>query len=579
MRRLAWLFVLLPLLALSCESAAPTGDSAARGIEQIADEFFESYMLRYPETPTQYGLAGYRHDRLTDHSAAATAAWEAREDVWLAELEAIGEPDDVGSRDWVTYGILHEALAASVARRICCSHLWSASSTTSWHVSLPFVFDYQPVASHDEREQALARLVALKPYIETQIENLRQGLGLGYSAPRVTVERVPSEVRSLLEDNNPFLNMASRTDDEGFAVDIKATFDDTVAPAIESFAEFIEEEYLTKAREEISLRHNPDGAACYPALVRAFATVSPPADEIHSLGLQQVAAIQEEFREVIDQHYGGESTAEFLRRINTDRRFTFESEEAVLQYSVDALGAARDAMARVFGRLPRSDVIIKPYPDFAASGVGEYQPPAEDLSRPGTFYIAVIDPETRTRATQKSTLYHETYPGHHLQIAIALELGDRVHPIARILYNSGFAEGWALYSERLAQELDLYDDPIDLIGLLSDQGARAARLVVDSGLHTKDWTRQEAVDYMLDNTGWSETDIQSDVNRYISWPGQANSYMLGMLEIRRLRTLAEEQLGENFDVREFHDRLLRSGAVTLPMLESKILSWIDSGGD
>jgi uncharacterized protein (DUF885 family) len=219
--------------------------------------------------------------------------------------------------------------------------------------------------------------------------------------------------------------------------------------------------------------------------------------------------------------------------------------------------------------------VIKPYPAFAESGSGEYQSSSEDGTRPGIFYIAVRDPEHRSRATQQSTLFHETYPGHHLQGAIALELGDKVHPLARYLWNSGYGEGWALYAERLAQELGLYSSPLDQMGMLSDQAARAARLVIDSGIHTRGWSRQQAVDYMMNNTGWAPVDIQNEVNRYISWPGQANSYMLGMLEIRRLRNLAEAELGEQFDIREFHDRILENGSMTLSMTEKAVLAWIE----
>jgi uncharacterized protein (DUF885 family) len=171
-------------------------------------------------------------------------------------------------------------------------------------------------------------------------------------------------------------------------------------------------------------------------------------------------------------------------------------------------------------------------------------------------------------------LYHETYPGHHLQGAIALELGEQVHPIARYLYNAGYGEGWALYSERLADEMGLYSGPLDRMGMLSDQAARAARLVIDSGIHTKGWARQQSVDYMLANTAWQAADIESEINRYIAWPGQANAYMLGMLEFRRLRELAEQELGPGFDLSEFHDRVLENGSLTLPMLEASILAWL-----
>ena len=264
-----------------------------------------------------------------------------------------------------------------------------------------------------------------------------------------------------------------------------------------------------------------------------------------------------------------------MRRINDDPEFTFETEADVLQYSIGGLDAAKNAMPEGFGTLPIADVLVKPYPDFAASGSGEYHSSSEDGTRPGIFYIAVIDPQARSRSNQLSTLYHETYPGHHLQGAIALELGDKVHPIARYLWNSGYGEGWALYAERLAAELDLYATPLDYMGLYSDQSARAARLVIDSGIHTKGWTRQQAVDYMMANTGWAPVDIQNEINRYIAWPGQATSYMLGMLEIRRLRNLAENELGETFDLRAFHDRVVGFGSMTLPMLEVSISAWIE----
>jgi uncharacterized protein (DUF885 family) len=308
--------------------------------------------------------------------------------------------------------------------------------------------------------------------------------------------------------------------------------------------------------------------------VRYHSTIEPAAEEIHQLGLEQIAGIRAEMQFIIDENFSGETIETFLRNLNTDPRYTFSSEEEVLQYSIDALARAKAKMPEAFGLLPKADVEIKPYPAYRESGTGEYQSSSEDGTRPGIYYIAVTDPAHRSRAIQESVLHHETYPGHHLQGAIALELGDRVHPLVRYTWNSGYAEGWGLYSERLADELGLYSGPLDRMGLLSDQAARAARLVVDSGLHTMGWTRQQAVDYMLANTAWPVVDIESEVNRYIAWPGQATSYMLGMLEIRRLRSLAEAELGESFDLRAFHDRVLGSGSITLPMLDASVRAWI-----
>lgn len=568
------------LLFYACQSDSPAPASSAdepahRSIETIADEVLAAMLLRYPSMATSFAIEGARHDHLYDNSLEALAAWQQKEDAWLAELSAIGEPAEVGSRDWVTWGKIHETLASSQAARICRKELWETSTTTAWYTGMPFVFDIQPLETDELKQQALARLGEVDQFIDTEVANLRKGLELGYSSPRLTVEAVPEQVRALRDESSPFLGMSARTDDEVFEGAVRTVFEKEIVPAIDRFADFIENEYLVKARQEIALTYNPNGAACYPKLVRSFATVQPSADEIHELGLAQMALIRAEMEAILAAHYHGEPVEKFVRRINVDPEFTFRSEDEVLQYSVNSLDAAKAKMPEVFGLLPKADVIIKPYPDFAASGVGEYHSSSEDGTRPGIFYIAVRDPENRSRATQQSTLYHETYPGHHLQGAIALELGDKVHSLARYLGNSGFDEGWALYSERVAQELDLYSGPLDLMGLLSDQGARAARLVIDTGLHTKGWTRQQAVDYMMNNTGWSELDIQNDINRYISWPGQATSYMLGMLEIRRLRTLAETELGEQFDIRDFHDQILQNGSLTLPMTEKAVLAWIE----
>jgi len=578
-------FTLVLLAAWGCLAAGcyqetrvaikqPGAVSQQRTIETIADEYLAAQLRRYPELGSLYTIPGARHDRLTDNSLEALAAWHVREDNWLRELDRFGEPADVGSRDWVTYGIMREDLAGSIARRVCRSELWRASSATAWYTSEPHIFEIQPVDTPDLRQQALDRLQSLPGFIDTEIENLRVGLKLGYSAPRLTVVPAVGEVRALLTENSPFLSPAKRAGDPEFAQQVQSVFDAEVAPAVERFASFLETEYLPQARETISLSANPNGAACYPALVRYFSTIQPSAEEIHRWGLQQIAGIREEMQAVIDRHFPGETIESLLRKLNVDPKYTFKTEAEVLKYSQDALAAAKAKMPEAFGRLPKADVVIRAYPAYRKSATGEYQSSSEDGTRPGIYYIAVNDPQHRSRAIQESVLHHETYPGHHLQGAIALELGNKVHPLARYLWNSGYAEGWALYAERLSDELGLYSGPLDRMGMLSDQAARAARMVIDTGIHTMGWTRQQAVDYMLANTAWPAADIESEVNRYIAWPGQANAYMLGMLEFKRLRKLAETELGDRFDLRAFHDRVLGYGSITLPMLDASVRAWI-----
>ena len=560
----------LTLVLAGCTEPTPPQSA----IEQLADKYLDALMESDTLMGTYYSIEGARHDRLPDNSLAGIAAWQAREDAWLEELERVGAPVEIGSRDWVTYGLLKEQLEGAIATRLCHDELWGASTTTSWHTWLPFVFDIQPLETPELRAQALSRLTAMPTYIDNEIANLREGLRLSYSAPRVTVEAVPDQVRSLIGPDSIFLGPATRSDDKAFADAVAQIYEEQIAPALNRYADFIQNDYLAEARETLAVSGNPDGEACYPALVRSFVTVGVPAEQIHAVGREQVAKIREEIQITLNTHFGGGDVSAFLRRVNEDPAFTFDTEEAVLQYSTEALDAVKAAMPKAFGVLPKADVLVKPYPEFAESGSGEYHSSSEDGSRPGIFYIAVADPTGRSISNQLATLHHETFPGHHLQGAIALELGDQQHPLARYLWNSGYGEGWALYSERLADELGLYPTPLDRIGLYSDQIARASRLVMDSGLHTMGWTRQQAVDYMMANSGWAPVDIQNEVDRYISWPGQATSYMLGMIEIRRLRTLAEETLGDNFDLRSFHDRVVGMGSITLPMLEESIEAWI-----
>jgi len=566
---------LLAATALLAIASCGELGNRARSVEAIADEYLAALLVRRPDMGTYYSIPGARHDRLPDNSLESLAAWQQREDAWLAELDEIGAPDEIGSRDWVTYGILRETLAASIGSRVCRWELWPVSSATGWHTALPSVFEIQPVDTPDLQQQAIDRLSNLAVYVDTEIRNLREGLQAGYSAPKQNVPAVIEESRALLAEGSPLLSPGIRAEDPAFAARLREVFDREVTPAVQRYADFIEDSYLDQARESIAVSGNPNGAQCYPAAVRYFATISPTADEIHELGLEQIADIRAEMQEIIDAHFPGETIESLMARLNQDPKFTFKTRQAVLDYSTAALGAARERMSDAFGRLPKADVEIKAYPAYREnSGTGEYHSSSEDGTRPGIYYIAVVNPEGRSIAGQLSVLYHETYPGHHLQGAIALELGDRVHPIARYLYNAGYGEGWGLYAERLADELGLYAGPLDRIGMLSDQAARAARLVVDSGMHTLGWTRQQAVDYMLANTAWVPGDIEAEIDRYIAWPGQATAYMLGMLEITRLRDFAQESLGERFDLRAFHDRVLENGSITLPMLEESIEAWV-----
>jgi uncharacterized protein (DUF885 family) len=564
--------VAIAALASGCVSV-PHGADNPRAIRTLADDYLAAMLQRYPEMITTFGLEG-RHDRLTDNSLAAVAAWEKQEDAFQARLSAISPPAP-GEPDWAVYGILRETLGASREMRICRTELWSVSEADGWQTTLPYVADIQPVDTAELRAQALARARALADYLDNEVVNLREGLRLGYSSPKGNVKLVIDEVRGLLQPNSPLSSPARRAGDASYEAAYRGTLERKVIPALQRYIDFLQDDYLPAARDAIAISANPDGARCYVAAVRYHSTLSLPAKRIHAIGLEQMAKIQAEMRVIAQRSFATSDVPKLLARLRSDPQYAFATRQDILDYAQAALGRAQTAMPKWFGLLPKAEVRIEPYPSYReASGTGEYQSSSEDGKRPGVFYVPTVNPQSRPRAGQESLCFHETIPGHHLQGAIALERGGAIHPLARYLYSSGYAEGWALYAERLADEMKLYGGDIDRLGMLSDQAGRAARLVVDTGIHALGWTRQQAIDYMLANTIWSADDIRAEVDRYIVWPGQATAYMLGMLEIMRLRKHAQDELGERFDIRAFHDRVLEDGSVTLPMLGEKIDAWL-----
>jgi uncharacterized protein (DUF885 family) len=297
------------------------------------------------------------------------------------------------------------------------------------------------------------------------------------------------------------------------------------------------------------------------------------AKAVHETGLEQIARLDAEMKAIGERSFGTGDVPALLEHARVDRKYLFKSSEDLIAYSQAALSRAKAKMHDWFDLLPKADVVIQRYPKFREkSGPNEYNPPAEDGSRPAVFFINAYQAEKKSRTEAESTAFHETIPGHHLQGAIALERRE-IHPIGRYLGNSGYLEGWALYSERLADEMQLFSSDLDRLGMLSSQALRASRLVVDSGLHTLGWTRQQAIEYMLAHTAEPKDDVASEVDRYIIYPGQATAYMLGNLEIRAARDAAQRALGPRFDIKQFHDRVLEDGAVPVSFLREKIRAW------
>jgi uncharacterized protein (DUF885 family) len=574
---------LVCVAALACGRGAErtvTRQAADDRVRALAETYLAGYFDRNPDVATVYGVPGRRHDKLPDNSLQALHEWHAKEDAWLTEATQI-DPSTIDRAPLgATYAIVREALEGSIAARVCRSELWNASQMTGWQIQDGYLVTIQPVGADQARSDALARWSALPKYIDTEIANLREGLRLGYSAPKGNVRIVIDQMRSLTSTpikDSPFDSPSLRDKTPSFQKAFDALVSDQIHPAIERYRDFLEHEYLPAAREATPVSANPNGASCYDASVRSHSSLSVPAKDIHALGLQQIDSLTAEMKTIAARSFHANDVPALLQQLRTDPKYTFKSRAELIAYSQAALARAKAAAPQWFGLLPKADVVIQPYPAFREkNGPGEYNPPAEDGSRPGIFFINAYDPTHSSRSGPESVAFHETVPGHHLQGSIALERQE-IHPIGRYVFNSGYVEGWALYAERLADEMKLYSADLDRLGMLSEQAWRASRLVIDPGLHTLGWTRQQAIDYMLAHTTASPGDAASEVDRYIIYPGQATSYMLGMLEIRKARDEAQKTMGSAFDIKAFHDRVLEDGGVPLTFLRDKIRSWARTG--
>jgi uncharacterized protein (DUF885 family) len=542
---------------------------------RVAEEYVNAYFAQFPEEAFEAGFPDAPQDRFSDKSALARAAWETREDAWLSRLRAIDPAALEGTAAAVPYEYTREWLEATVEKRVCRLDVWNVSTAWGWLTVVSRTLADQPVSTPLERANALARVRDVARGVDTETANLREGLRQGFTAPRSNVDAVLLQVDAVLAaevESSPFYSPAARDESGALAKELPRVIEAEILPAVRRHRDFLAGEYRGKAREATSVSAHPDGAACYAALLRFFTGLPLGPREIHENGLRQMKTIQDEMREIARRSFDTEDVPGLLQRLRTERRYTFGSAKEILDTVRAAIDRAEAAMPRAFGFVPDAEVVVRPYPAYQKrTGGGFYSSGGAD--EPGVYELGTHAPDELPRAGLEATTFHETWPGHHLQGKVALQRAG-LHPVLRYFFNSGMGEGWALYSERLADELGLYSGDIDRIGMLSNDALRAARLVVDPGIHVLGWSRQRALDYMLAHTAESESSAAWEIDRYIALPGQSTAYMTGALEIRRLREMARERLGDRFDVRAFHDRVLEDGTINLAMLRRKIEGWI-----
>jgi len=570
-------------LAAALASGAPLraqSPTASEDVTALADRYVARSMEQFPEGAELSGITAAPHDHFTDNSLAALASWEGFEDSIRAELGRVDAASLAGTPAWVIYGYLREVLDASTGARVCRQELWPVNQAFGWQTTLAQVATLQPVGTPEARATALARWRTIGRFVDTELANLREGARLGYTATASTARVVAGQLDALLAapvDSLPFMDPARRDSTPEFREAWRALVTESLLPAARRYRDYLRADYLRQARTAPAVAANRDGAACYRALLRQATTVDRDPRtlfrEISRKVTRDSTAMIRIAAHIYPPPRRGPRDARWLReRIEADSSNLIPTAAAVLAFSDSAVRRARAAVPRWFIDAPDVDVILRPFPDYqqpTAPG-GQYLPPAEDGSRPAVYLYRTYPPVRRIGL--KSTIYHETWPGHHLQGIIASRRRE-AHPIIRLVWFAGFGEGWATYSERLAEEMGLYQTARDSLGFHA--GGLAPLMVADLGMQVMGWTPERAVEYVTSHApNLLRERAAVAVDLIAALPGYVASYTVGALEIERLRDSARKALGPRFDVREFHRIALEDGAVPLPLFRDKLTRWI-----
>tara|TARA_B100000073_G_scaffold101633_1_gene81046 strand:+ start:12 stop:1694 length:1683 start_codon:yes stop_codon:yes gene_type:complete len=459
-------------------------------------------------------------------------------------------------------------------------------SDSGFHSSL--VYNVRPMYNYNQIKNYLNKLNSIPQYVDQYLPLLRKGLKKGVSQPLVIFNGYESTYNDHITKDfelnyfySPFKSLPnglSQTQKDSVLIEAKKAIENSVVPQFIRIKDFFEKEYYPNTRTTIGVSETPNGAEFYQNRINYYTTSTLySADEIHQIGLKEVARIKEEMIKIIqDLNFKG-SFNEFFKFLRTDDQFYAKTPKELLMYARDISKRADEQLPRFFKTLPRKPYGVAPVPDAIAPKYtgGRYVGTSKNSTDPGYYWVNTYDLKSRTLYTIPALTVHEAVPGHHLQSALNNELGDSIPQFRRNLYLSAYGEGWGLYTEFLADEMGIYTTPYEQFGKFTYEMWRACRLVIDTGIHAKGWSREEAIDYMSNNTALSLHEVNTEIDRYISWPGQALSYKIGELKIRELRNKAKLELKEKFDIREFHERILEYGTVTLSTLERRINNYIE----
>ncbi len=564
--------------------AQSTPTDADQKLTSILDEVWDFELTEHPMLATNVGDPRGQ-DRLGDDSIQAIDRRDAKRSAFLAELVAI-EADSLTEFRRIDQELLRLRLEGQLADHRFQTHLMPINNREGFHIGFPELSREMNLKTTNDFKNYVARLRDFDRFTSQQIDLLRLGIKSGLTQPAVvmrdSVAQASAHVvddpnESLLMTNIPTQTRESLGDEiwNGIADQIRDAIRTSVVPSYKRFAEFLTKEYVPACRGSIGASALPRGGEFYRDRILRFTTLQLTPDELHQTGIQENARIRQEMESIVKATEFDGDLNTFVKYLRTDPKFYAKTSEELLQHVALILKTADGRLPDLFGRLPRTPYGIREIPAHIAPQTTSayYWPPSTDGKRAGFYYVNTYNLSSRPLFELESLSLHEAVPGHHLQLALQAELTE-LHPISRESNFTAFIEGWALYSERLGKEIGFYQDPYQDFGRLSMEAWRASRLVVDTGIHAQGWSREQAIEYLKSNTALSEHNVVAEVDRYIGWPGQALAYKTGELAITRLRRKAESELGDKFDIRSFHDRVLQAGSIPLPLLEKRIDSWI-----
>jgi uncharacterized protein (DUF885 family) len=565
------------VLAAQCALATATEDFHA-----LLDEAWEFYLAENPMVASRAGDRRYNTE-WRDGSLDAIQRRHLQRRDFLRRVYAI-DKTALSEADRLNYELFRRDLQQRVDAHQFNGYLMPFSQRGGVQ-NLDSQASYLRFETAGDFEDWLARLDKIDTVIDQTIEVANRGIEKGFVLPRVLMGRLPDQIAvQLVEEgaDSPFYrtfetmpDAISAKDQERLRAAAIKTIEDTVVPAYRKLARYFDKTYLPATRESVGLSSLPNGSARYEFLARSFTTTLMTPDEIHRTGLEEVKRIRGEMQQIIDELEFDGNFQDFLIFLRTDPQFYYDNPDDLYEAYLATSKRIDPELVKLFGTLPRMPYGVKPIPDAIApdTTTAYYSRPAADGSRAGIYWVNLYRPEVRPKYEIEVLSVHEAMPGHHLQLAIQQELGDMPN-FRRYSGFTAFVEGWGLYSESLGYDLGLYKDPYSRFGALTYDMWRAVRLVVDTGIHYKGWTRQQAIDFFKDNAAKTEHDIVNEIDRYIVMPGQALAYKIGQLKILSLRASAEAALGDDFDVRDFHDALLGAGALPLDILQQRMDDWI-----